>query len=142
MAVQRYEETREIPGVSPEQVFAFVEDVDNVPRFVDAVVEARAEGGPGIGMQIHSVSSMMGLKIKGTQQVQHHEPPTRYRYGGTDPFPSSFEFLLEAAGDGTRMTLVAEIEPKGLPGGGLVVGRFIKKQIKEMADNIVAMVSE
>lgn len=140
MALQRYEETRDIPGVTPDQVFAFVEDVDNVPRFVDAVVEAHAEGDPGLGMKIHSVSSMMGLKIKGVQEVQLHEPPNRYRYGGTDPFPSSFEFVLEEVGDGTRMTLVAEIEPKGLPGGGLVVGRFIKKQIKEMASNIAKLV--
>lgn len=43
MAVQHYEELREIAGVSPDHVFAFIEDVDNVPRFVDAVVEAHAE---------------------------------------------------------------------------------------------------
>jgi hypothetical protein len=29
---------------------------------------------------------------------------------------------------------VAELEPKGLPGGGLVVNRFVKKQITGMAD--------
>jgi uncharacterized protein YndB with AHSA1/START domain len=123
-----------IGGVGPEPVFDYVTDVSRMPEWIDAVVEAEAEGGPAPGRVIRSKSSMMGLKIKGTQRVKTYERPTRYAWGGDDPFPSWFEMTLAPVDGGTELRIVAELEPKGLPGGGLVVNRFVKKQITGMAD--------
>jgi hypothetical protein len=138
---QIHEDSRTIEGTSADAVFAFVADIDNFPVWADAVVEARADGPLEVGRDITSVSSMMGLKIKGVQTVVEHDPPARFAYRGEDPFPVLFEWTFTQDGPSVTAALRCEITPIGLPGGGAVVGRFLRRQIAGMVGNVQARCS-
>ena len=134
--MENFTETATLPGVSPDKAFAYISDVTNMHEWIEAVVKNDAESEPRAGQEFDSLSSFMGLKLRGTQQVLAYTPSSHFAWGAEKPFHSRFDVTLQPAGNDTKLTIEAEMETKGIPGGAIVVRRSTKKAIAGMAANL------
>ena len=112
----RIEESVEI-NLPPEEVFDYVADPENLPGWSSLVLEVQKEtqGELREGDRYTSVAKFLGRTFETPLEVTAQEPPRRQSarsIGG--PFLQEYTYILEeAAGGGTRLTLVAEGEPGG-----------------------------
>ena len=102
-----------------EEVFAFLADGENDPKFSPRVIEiAKAtDGPPGVGTVYASTVKDAGMKTTREFRLTEFDPPTRIRWtevsknlvtapeGGYDLAPD---------GDGTRLTVHNELEGHGI----------------------------
>jgi uncharacterized protein YndB with AHSA1/START domain len=101
-----------------EEVFAFLADGENDPKFSPRVLEISrtTDGPPGVGTVYASTVKDAGVKTKREFKLTEFEPPTRIRWteisknavtapeGGYD---------LAREGDGTRVTIYNVLEGHG-----------------------------
>jgi uncharacterized protein YndB with AHSA1/START domain len=121
-----------------EQVFAFLSDGENDPKFSPRVLEIHktTDGPPGVGTRFASTVKDAGMKTKREFELTEFVAPTRIRWaersknlvtapeGGYD---------LEAVGDGsTRVTIHNTLEGHGL--GKLFAGPALKAARKGADD--------
>ena len=113
----RFEATVVI-GRPIEEVFAFLADGENDPKFSPRVLEIRktTSGPPGVGTVYASTVKDAGMKTKREFKLTEFEAPTRIRWaeqsknlvtapeGGYD---------LSSEGDGTRLTVHNVLEGHG-----------------------------
>jgi uncharacterized protein YndB with AHSA1/START domain len=96
----------------PEEVFAFLADPDNLPRWQTGVVEVRREG----DRRHVEVRSFLGRRLEQTLVVTEYDPPRRLDLAVVEgPLPLRISHTLEAEDGGTRILFVGEGEPRGLP---------------------------
>jgi hypothetical protein len=87
-----------------EEVFAFLSDFENVPRWNYAIVETRkvSQGPVGVGtiyQQVRSVPSRGEERFA----VTAYDPPRQLELRGQlGPFPSRLSDALDAVPEGTR----------------------------------------
>jgi carbon monoxide dehydrogenase subunit G len=101
----------------PEDVFAFVEDARNRPRWDDSVVseELTSPEPIGVGTTVRTVLSSMGREYQYTWEVVEHQPPSRMTIESTSgPFPTTLAYRLEPSGDGTRLQFAIAGRPAGM----------------------------
>jgi uncharacterized protein YndB with AHSA1/START domain len=101
-----------------EEVFAFLEDLTNVPRWQEAVEEARqVTGDPiGVGTQYTSARMMMGQRFEASIEYIEHEPDKKIVFKSTSG-PVSFQaaYLTEPLAEGTQVTALLDLQMEGLP---------------------------
>jgi carbon monoxide dehydrogenase subunit G len=108
----RYEQTIEIAR-PPDDVFAFLAELDNLPRWQPSVV--RTDGGLGPGEAFSETRAFMGKRIESRLEVVVYEPGRELTLRVVEgPVPLTVRHVLEPAGEGTRLTLAGEGEPGGL----------------------------
>jgi uncharacterized protein YndB with AHSA1/START domain len=101
---------------SPHDVFEFLAEFENVPRWNYAIVETRktSEGAIGVGTtyrQVRSVPSNSEEEFV----ITEFEPDTRLAIRGTlGPLEGTLVYILEPIADGTRLTNEADLEGQGL----------------------------
>lgn len=99
------------------EVFTFVADQTNAPRWQDGLLEVRriTDGPPGVGTRHVAVRRFMGRKLELTNEYVHYEPNTKITFTGASG-PSSFEaaYLTDTTADGTRVTCRMRMEQRGL----------------------------
>jgi uncharacterized protein YndB with AHSA1/START domain len=100
-----------------DEVFTFVADQTNAPRWQEGLSEVRrvTEGPPGVGTKHVVVRKFMGRKLELTNEYVHYEPNTKITFTGASG-PSRFEaeYRVEATAEGTRLTCHMQMEQKGL----------------------------
>ena len=125
-----------------EDVFAFLADGENDPKFSPRVLEIAktTDGPPGVGTVYASTVKDAGVKTQRQFKYTEFDPPTRIRWtelsdnavvvpeGGYD---------LEPAGDGTRLTFFNVFEGRGA--GRLLVGLALRGAKKD-ADNFAGRI--
>jgi hypothetical protein len=102
---------------SVEEVFAFVANYQNSPRWVSGGLEhTKVSAGPiGVGTVIHTTGQTLGLRLETTRIVTAYEPYSKYAFKTEyQRIPITTTFLFEALDDDTRLTAVVEGEPGGL----------------------------
>jgi uncharacterized protein YndB with AHSA1/START domain len=102
-----------------EEVFAFLADGENDPKFSPRVLEiARTtDGPPGVGTVYASTVKDAGVKTKREFRITEFEPPTRIRWIETSKnLVTAREggYDLAAEGGATRVTLHNVLEGHGL----------------------------
>jgi uncharacterized protein YndB with AHSA1/START domain len=98
-----------------EEVFAFLSDFENVPRWNHAVVETRkvSEGAVGVGTIYRQVRSVP-TRSEESFEVTAYDPPRHLEVRGQlGPFPSRLSYALDALPGGTRVTNSVELELRG-----------------------------
>jgi uncharacterized protein YndB with AHSA1/START domain len=97
-----------------EEVFAYLTDIRNLPRWQDGVVDARAEQEAGPGAQFTEVRSFLGKRIESTMEIFEYEPSRVFSIRvAKGPIPFEVRHVFEVAGDGTRI----QVHGSGEPGG-------------------------
>jgi uncharacterized protein YndB with AHSA1/START domain len=113
-----------------EDVFAFLADFENIPKWNYAIVETRkvSQGAVGVGtiyQQVRSVPS----RSEESFEVTAYDPPRHLEIRGQlGPFPSRLSYALDAIAEGTRVTNSVELE---LRGPGRLLGRVAVPRVRD-----------
>ncbi len=124
LARVRAELTIEI-GRTPDEVFAYLADVSNLPAWQSGVKSATRRGG-----LIEESRSLLGRELHTTLEILEEEPPRVFALRALDsPFPFTVRHELESADGGTRLTVAAEGEVPGFAAG--LVARSAERQFRK-----------
>lgn len=98
----------------PAEVFKFIADLCNEPRYVPNVLETEkvSDGPTGVGTKYREVTRiMLGRKAVATYEITQYDPPTTFAFRGTSG-RSRFrgKWVLEATDDGTLAKFTAEAQ--------------------------------
>lgn len=110
-----------------EDVFAYVSDPRNFPAWNSAVVAVSGEG-PRFVMH----RQLPGGPVRNDVEITRCEPPSVFAIRTTSgPTPLRYRYRFEPAGDGTLLTLDAEVELSGLAAvaPAIAVG-FVKRGVE------------
>ena len=112
----------------PEEVYAYLTDVSNLPRWQSGVHAARREGS-----RIHESRHMLGRELRTTLEIEEEDPPRVFALRAlTSPVPFSVRHELEPSGAGTRLRVVGEGDAGMLPGFAAgVMARRAEKQFRK-----------
>ncbi len=121
-----------------EEVFAYLDDPRNLPEWNTVVEEAIPSETPTrVGTKTQMRARFLGRKIESTQEVVEHQPNRRVVIKSDKPFPLTQTVTFERVGSGTKVTLVAEVEPGGFfKLGETIVNRIAKKQFQAQFDTL------
>jgi carbon monoxide dehydrogenase subunit G len=125
-----------------EEVFAFLSDGENDPKFSPRVLEIAktTDGPPGVGTVYASTVKDAGMKTKREFRLTEFEPPTRIRWseisknivtapeGGYD---------LSREGEGTRVTIHNVLEGHG---PGKLIAPLALRSARKGADDFAAAI--
>jgi carbon monoxide dehydrogenase subunit G len=101
---------------TPRDVFEFVSNLENVPRWNYAIVETRkvSEGPVSVGTTYRQVRSLPS-RSEETLQVTELEPDRRFAFeGGLGPLEGTLTYELEEVGGSTRLTNSADLQARGI----------------------------
>jgi hypothetical protein len=101
---------------SPHEVFEFISDLENVPKWNYAIVETRkaSEGPVAVGTTYRQVRSLP-TRSEETLRVTEFEPDRRFAFeGDLGPFKGTLTYELEGIGGRTRLTNNADLQPLGI----------------------------
>lgn len=109
-------------------VFSFVADMRNAPRWNYAIVETRqtTSGPVGLGTTYSQIRSLPS-RSEETLEVTEFEPDRRFAItGDLGPFHGTLTYDFEDLGDETRLINTADLEARGLAklAGPLASGRI------------------
>ena len=113
---------------SPEDVYAYLTDVSNLPKWQSGVYSARREGS-----QIHESRHMLGRELSTTLEIEEEDPPRVFALRAVNsPVPFSVRHELEPSGGGTRLTVTGEGDAGMLPGFAAgIMARRAEKQFRK-----------
>lgn len=104
---------------SIEEVFAFVSDQTNGPRWQSGLLEVRrtTEGPLRVGTQNTGVRKFMGRKLEVGNEYTKYEPDKEYAFKSTSG-PVTFEaaYVVERTPAGTKLTSTLVMQAAGLFG--------------------------
>ena len=126
-------------GRPVEDVFAYLADGRNNPRWRDGVVEIeRVAGDGGVGTTYRQVlKGPGGRPIEGDYRVTAYQPPNLLAFevvaGPVRP-RGRFD-LTSAGGDATTLTFTLDAEPKGIMKlfGGMI-GKQMRTEVEHLSD--------
>ena len=99
-----------------EEVFAFISNAENLPRWRATALEVkRAASGPiAVGSIFRARFTFLGRPFDGNLEIISYEPHRKYATRMVEgPFPLEAHYALEPIESGTRLLFVVE----GAPGG-------------------------
>jgi carbon monoxide dehydrogenase subunit G len=100
-----------------EEVFAFVEDARNRPRWDDSVdsEELTSPEPIGVGTTVRTELRSMGREYLYTWEVVEHRPPSRMTIESTSgPFPTTLVYTLNEREGATALDFSVSGRPSGL----------------------------
>jgi uncharacterized protein YndB with AHSA1/START domain len=126
-----------------EDVFAFLADFENVPRWNHAIESTtKTSSGPvGVGSTYRQIRSEPRRSEEGFE-VTAFEPARRLAIEGEiGPFRARAEYLLEPIEGATRFTNAVELEPSSVASKLLApfAGSRIKTAVAENLDDLKAL---
>jgi uncharacterized protein YndB with AHSA1/START domain len=116
-----------------EEVFAFLADGENDPKFSSRVIEIAktTDGPPGVGTIYASTVKDAGVKTKREFKLTEFDPPTRIRWTELSKnlvMATEGGYDLAATSDGTQLTYFNMLEGRGL--GVLIAGLALRSARK------------
>jgi uncharacterized protein YndB with AHSA1/START domain len=120
-----------------EEVFAFLADGENDPKFSPRVLEIAktTDGPPGVGTVYASTVKDAGVKTKREFKLTEFEPPTRIRWAEVSKnavTATEGGYDLAPEGDGTRVTLHNVLEGHGF---GKLIAPLALRSARKGADD-------
>ena len=120
---------------TPEDVFAYLTDVTNLPSWQSGVHTAQIEdAGPArAGARIRESRHMLGRELNTTLEITEFDPPRLFSLKALNsPVPFTVRHELAADGDGTKLTVIGEGDAAFLPGfASGIMARRAEKQFRK-----------
>jgi uncharacterized protein YndB with AHSA1/START domain len=113
-----------------EEVFEFLADFENVPKWNYAIVETHkvSHGPVGMGTIYHQVRAVPSRSEEHFEVTAYNPPRQLEVRGQLGPFPSRLSYALDAVPGGTRVTNAVELE---LHGPGRLLGRVAVPRVRD-----------
>ena len=128
---------------SPSDVFAFIADFRNMPRWYEAVeqVTATTSASAGTGTQFRMVRSLPGGPAHNDVEVTTYQPDSEVAFASINgPTPFHYRYQVQPTDTGTRLTLHGDISADGLPGPAARLGGLANQVFKQgMKKNLDAL---
>jgi uncharacterized membrane protein len=123
-----------------EEVFAFVSNPENVPKWssLSREVKITSAGPIGVGTTYRSVVAFLGRRIEGETEITEYQPNRSLaEKSKSGPFPVENRTTFERVDGGTRVNFTAVAEPGGFfkLAEPLLVG-MIKRQFEADFANV------
>jgi carbon monoxide dehydrogenase subunit G len=102
---------------APEEIFAFMTDFANAPRWRSLVRRIDLVGTEPLrqGSEIVVTIDVMGRQRQAISEVWSYDPPRRLGFRNTEKnVTGEFEYVLAPDGPGTRVTMTCDVRPRGL----------------------------
>jgi len=99
-----------------EDVFSFVADLNNMPKWNSAVVSIQPLHGDsiGAGAKFKTVGEMLGRQMDGEMQVTAYEPDSKCGFQmNAGPVQVNVTLTFKTVGTGTKLDLNAQGNPAG-----------------------------
>jgi carbon monoxide dehydrogenase subunit G len=110
---------------TPEDVFAYLTDVSNVPQWQAGVKSSTLRDG-----HIEESRSLLGRELHTRLEIVEQEKPRLFTLRALNsPVPFSVRHELEPAGGGTRLKVTAEGDVPGFAAG--LLARRAEKQFRK-----------
>jgi carbon monoxide dehydrogenase subunit G len=110
---------------TPEDVFAYLTDVSNLPAWQAGVKSATVRDG-----RIEETRSLLGRELHTTLEIVEQERPSLFALRALNgPVRFTVRHALEPAGAGTKLTVSAEGDVPGFAAG--LVARRAEKQFRQ-----------
>jgi carbon monoxide dehydrogenase subunit G len=124
---------------TPEEVYAYLTDVSNLPEWQSGVHAARREG-----TKIHESRHMLGRELHTTLEVEQEESPRLFVLRALDsPVPFTVRHELQPSGGGTKLTVVGEGDAGLLPGFAAgIMARRAEKQFRKDFERLKRLLEE
>src|SRR4051794_20802391 len=125
-----------------EEVFAFLADGENDPKFSPRVLEISktTDGPPGVGTVYKSTVKDAGMKTQREFKITEFEPPTRIRWAEQSENAITAPeggYDLAPEGTGTRMTIHNVLERHGF---GKLIAPLALRSARNGADDFAASI--
>ena len=99
---------------APEEVWAYLEQTENIPVWNGAIVSAEADGPPAVGARTRGLIKFLGRKMDYVNEITEMDAPKRYAFRSVEaPFPFRGGTELEPDGDGTMVRNFLETDDLG-----------------------------
>lgn len=129
-------------GRSVGEVFAYVENGENCPRWRPGVLDIRHISGEGVGARYaQGVRGPMGRRIAADYEITVHDPGRRLEFQTVSgPVRPHGRYDFAPDGDGTRLTFSLDAELSGLRRFlmGSAVQRTMDAEVRTL-DNLKAV---
>jgi len=100
---------------SAADVFAFVTDLANMPKWSSAVLRSSVSEAPiRVGTTFHTTGKLMGRTIRLEGRVIEHQPDRRFATKALEPYPLTVTWTFEPEDGGTRVVRTGDLETTGL----------------------------
>ena len=110
---------------TPEDVFAYLSDVSNLPAWQTGVKSATQRDG-----RVEESRSIFGKELNTTLEIVDQDAPRLFTLRALDgPVPFTVRHELEPADGGTRLTVTAEGDVPGFAAG--LLARGAEKQFRK-----------
>lgn len=123
----------------PEEVFAYLTDVDRLTEWQDGLVSARRETGEGfaVGSRIATTRRFGGVERTMTMEVTEASPPGSWAVRGIDgPIRATVRGTVEPLDGGERSRVTIRLDFVGHGVGKLLVPLVVRRQARaEMPKN-------
>jgi carbon monoxide dehydrogenase subunit G len=98
-----------------EEVFGFLSDFENIPKWNYAIVETNkvSQGPVGVGTIYRQIRSVPRRSEEHFEVTAHNPPRQLEIRGQLGPFPSRLSYVLDAVAEGTRVTNSVELKLRG-----------------------------
>ena len=120
---------------TPEDVFAYLTDVSNLPAWQSGAHTAQIEdtGASRVGARIRESRHMLGRELSTTLEITEYDAPRLFALRAVDsPVPFSVRHELEPSDGGTRITVTGVGEAGMLPGFAAgIMARRAEKQFRK-----------
>ena len=124
-----------------EKVFAYITDPKNEMEWLPGNTDVRDITGQGVGQRWGYTFKMMGLPLKGEDEVLEHTPNQRYVTKSSGGIVSTWTWTFKPEDGGTRLNVVVEytipVPVLGKVGEKLALGQ-IEREADLAAANIKA----
>lgn len=112
---------------SPDDVFAYVDDPEELPTWLPSMVEVHNVIGTGYGQQYEYTYKMAGFLLRGQSVVIEHSPNERGLHQVIGMITAFWEYSVEPHAEGTVLNIEAEYTVP-IPVLGRLVERLAVKQ--------------
>lgn len=127
--MQHFEETFDVPGVSPQRCFDYLADPSNGAEWASFADEIIGHGDPGPGRRVEARIGFLGLTFGVNSHVTVYEEPEEYVLSGTVPFEGHIGARLRPIADGTEVEAFFGVEPgRFFPVPGIVLRKALQRQ--------------
>jgi uncharacterized protein YndB with AHSA1/START domain len=128
---------------SPSEVFAFIADFRNMPRWYDAVehVTATTASSTGKGARFQMVRSLPGTRAHNDVEVTSFQQDEEVTFASVSgPTPFVYRYRVAPVPGGTRLTLDGQISAEGLSGPAALLGGLAERLFERgMRTNLGAL---
>ena len=129
MALQRLEDSFEVPGVPRQVCFDYLADTSNGNTWASFAQEIIGHGEPGPGQRVEARIGFLGVTFGVDTTVVVWDEPRAYALGGVSPFRGEIGARLEVVADGTLVRSHLEVDPgRFFPVPGIVLRRALRHQ--------------